>query len=345
MHPRGVGVVEGVRQADLVEQPQHLQQHRPLPPRPGLRDLDVAVARRHGLLHRGPPRGQVVSGEETVVAAARRVHPGPVPAEGVHRVGHEPLVPGPPRGLELCVAVPARSLGLRDDALVGPPQTGQAQPRPRRGALSVRQVGPGRGRPLLGEHWRHRGDGRADPRQHRRSREGVVDGRLDHVAQRPRAPPLQHQHPGPERAGHHRRERPRAGYGVQAQVGEGLQGRGRRRRALSAHDVGALVVLAPHQRGQVAPGPVEVGLDHLQDEAGGHRRVDGVAAPLEHPHPGLAGEPVGAGHHAEGTCELGSGRHGGSLPAAVATDLPTPVSRSAAASVGGTGRLQAASGR
>src|SRR6266581_4278505 len=53
--------------------------------------------------------------------------------------------------------------------------------------------------------------------------------------------------------------------------------------------------------------PVEVRLDHLQDEPGGDCRVEGVAAALQHGHAAGGGEPVGGGHHPVGAAQLRPG--------------------------------------
>jgi hypothetical protein len=57
-------------------------------------------------------------------------------------------------------------------------------------------------------------------------------------------------------------------------------------------------VVADHRH--LAARPVQVGLDHLEHEAGGDGGVERVAAVLQHGHPGPGGQPVRRGHHAEG---------------------------------------------
>ena len=54
-------------------------------------------------------------------------------------------------------------------------------------------------------------------------------------------------------------------------------------------------------RGDIAARTILVGLDHVQDTAGRHRRIEGIAAPFQHGHAGGTGLPVCGGHHAEGS--------------------------------------------
>ncbi len=54
------------------------------------------------------------------------------------------------------------------------------------------------------------------------------------------------------------------------------------RDALGAEHLASAALAEWKDRRQVARRAVQVRLDHLQDEARGHRGVEGVAAPLEH---------------------------------------------------------------
>jgi hypothetical protein len=56
-----------------------------------------------------------------------------------------------------------------------------------------------------------------------------------------------------------------------------------------------------------------VRLDHLQHQAGRHRRVEGVAALLQDGHAGRRGQPMGRGHHAKRARELRPGGERGPL--------------------------------
>ena len=69
----------------------------------------------------------------------------------------------------------------------------------------------------------------------------------------------------------------------------------------------------PEHRGHLAAGPVQVRLDDLQHEARRDGCIEGVAAALEHRHPGLGREPVRRRDHPEGAAQLRTGgeRHAG----------------------------------
>src|SRR5439155_11438697 len=88
---------------------------------------------------------------------------------------------------------------------------------------------------------------------------------------------------------------------------EAVDRRRSRRDALRAEDERLATFGAPEDRGQVAARPVRVRLDDLEREAGGDDGVEGVAAALEHGHPGCGGEPVGRGDHPERALQLGAG--------------------------------------
>ena len=90
----------------------------------------------------------------------------------------------------------------------------------------------------------------------------------------------------------------------------GRRGRG----ALAANDPQPLLLRAPDQRRHVAAGPVQVRLHYLQRETGRHRRVECVAALLQHGHCGGRCEPMRRGGDAEGSEYFGPRRkHGASL--------------------------------
>ena len=87
---------------------------------------------------------------------------------------------------------------------------------------------------------------------------------------------------------------------------EALDRRGRGRDALSAERERLTALRRPEHGGNLAAGPVQMRLDDLEDEAGGDGRVEGVAAALEHRHPGLRREPVRRRDHPEGAAKLGA---------------------------------------
>ena len=108
----------------------------------------------------------------------------------------------------------------------------------------------------------------------------------------------------------------------------------------------------PEQRRHLAAGSVQVRLDDLERESGRDRRVERVAAALEHGHPGGRAEPVRRGDHPERAAQLGPRREArgphakikhvvvpcaSSLPAASRASLP----RSRCASPCGDGPLAA----
>ena len=64
----------------------------------------------------------------------------------------------------------------------------------------------------------------------------------------------------------------------------------------------------PEDRGHLPARPVQVRLDDLQHEARRDRRIERVAAALEHGHPGLRREPVRRRDHPEGAAELWASR-------------------------------------
>jgi hypothetical protein len=70
----------------------------------------------------------------------------------------------------------------------------------------------------------------------------------------------------------------------------------------------------PHHDGHFTAGAIQVRLDHLQHHAASHRRIEGIAAALQHPHGGLGGQPVRGRSHAKGAADLGpGGEHGESF--------------------------------
>ena len=147
-----------------------------------------------------------------------------------------------------------------------------------------------------------------DPGQHREPVRGVADRKLEHVGEGPRAVPLEDEQPGAERTWDDGREQSGARNEVDAARAEGVDRRGPRRRPLPAHDHDLVAVGVVKDRGQVAAGPVQVGLDDLEREARSHRGVEGVPAAFEHRHPRRRRKPVGGRDHPERPAQLRSCR-------------------------------------
>ena len=114
----------------------------------------------------------------------------------------------------------------------------------------------------------------------------------------------QQRHPAAERAGHTCSDQARTGDLGETQIPDALDGRRRRSRPLAADHLWALSRRIPEQDRHLAAETVEVRLDDLEHESGGTCRIEGVAAPIEHCHRALRGEPVGRADHAERALEL-----------------------------------------
>src|SRR5690606_12953637 len=95
-------------------------------------------------------------------------------------------------------------------------------------------------------------------------------------------------------------QQPDARHLLDAQAAEGFDGGFCRCRPLAGNYPDVLVLLAPQNDGNFAAGPVQVGLDHLQDKARRGSGVEGVAAPFQDAHGRLRGQPVSGGGNAEG---------------------------------------------
>src|SRR3546814_7769294 len=78
-----------------------------------------------------------------------------------------------------------------------------------------------------------------------------------------------------------------------------------RRWALAADHLDPVLRLAVQDRRQVTARPIQVRLHDLQREAGGDRRIEGIAAALEDGHADRRGDPVGR-RSEEHTSELQS---------------------------------------
>ena len=284
----GVDEVRGShrREVEAGQQRELLEQHRALPPRPGLADRVAVVVERDRHLERRRPARQVVAGEQPVLVRGEDRLRHPAAVERVARRVDARLARAAARARE-----PLERLGQRAVA---------EQPA----GLGHRGVELGRARPLGRQPLRRR----ADPRHDRVAPARVSDRRLQHVRQLPRAEVAQHQAPGVERARHDGGVRPLARHEIEAERPVRVDRRRLRRRPLPAHHDRLAALHGPHDRRHVAARPVEVRLDHLQHEARRHRRVERVAAALEHRHPRARREPVRRGDHPERPAQLGPGR-------------------------------------
>ena len=320
----GVDVLGGLhrRQLEARQQRELLQEDRALAP--GLRLADGQARVLQGERGLGPrlPRGEVVVAEQAAVAPPGPVqHLGDVEVAG-ERLGHEPLVEHPPGGLDLLVPVSRGGFGLVEDALVGGGQPRVTEPGPRRGHLPARQVHLRGAGPVVAEHLRHAGDGTADRRDERIAAPGVLDRVAQHVPQAGDAVVAKQEQPGAERPGHAGREQAVARDQVDAERAERAGRRRPRGRALPAdHERPTAPGVEADDRDLTARAG-QVRLDDLQDQPGSDRRVERVAALLQHSHPGGRGEPVGRGDHAERASQL---RPGGELTGCRHAYPPRPL--------------------
>ena len=300
------------RHVEALEQGELLQKHRPLRPRTALAERVVAVVVAHRVFVSGAPRRHVGARQHAPVAPPAGVHDLGLTAEAIDRVRDETPVPRLARRLDLAVAIPlAAGLGLGE----------QAPPRRRQGLVGVEgadgrhvaaaQVQVGRCRPLVHEQIAHHGYGCVHALDHRDAGLGVVDGALEDVVEAQGAVVAQQHHPAVEGARHHGGQQPGRRHQVEAEAPVVVDGGAGRRRALGAHHTGLGPVGPVVEDRQVTARPVEVGLRHLQSQAGGDHRVEGVAAGLQHGHARRRGQPVGGGDGAKGAGQLrAGGEHG-----------------------------------
>ena len=228
-------------------------------------------------------------------------------AEAVDRLGDEALPPGPPRRLDLPLAVVAGGGRLGQQPAPGAGQVEVAEQAARRRHLALRQVKLGRAHPFVLEQGADGLDRRRDARHHRIAALGIGQRMLHHLRQRQRAVVPQQQQPGIDRARHHRREQAAARHQVEPELAEPPDGGGGRRHALAADHLDPVAPAVVEQDRHLAARAVIVRLDHLQGKAHGDRGIEGVAALLEDRHAGGAGQPVGRGDDPEGADDLGPG--------------------------------------
>src|SRR6266699_3857407 len=135
----------------------------------------------------------------------------------------------------------------------------------------------------------------------------VTDGKLENVAQVPRAMVAQERQPCAQAAGHTSGDEPRAWDLLEAHRPNLFDGRRLRRRALAAYDLDLSDGRIPKDDWDLASQSVEVRFDDLQDESGGDSGVECVSTPLEHRHRARGGEPVGRADNAERALDERSG--------------------------------------
>ena len=123
---------------------------------------------------------------------------------------------------------------LLQDARIGAGQRLVAEQAARLRHRTARQIDRSRARPLRFEQRPHPLDGGADSRHQRIAAPRERDRGPQHLGQRQRAVVAQQQHPGVERARHHRRQQPRARHQIEPEIAIRRDGRGLRCRALAA---------------------------------------------------------------------------------------------------------------
>ena len=225
-------------------------------------------------------------------------------AEAVDRFGDKAVRPGFARALDLRDAIAAGALGFLDDAAIGCRERLVGEQRAGRRHFVVRQIDRGRGRPILAEQLRHRGDRGIGALEQRMAVLRVADRRRQHVGKRHGAVVAQQHHPGLERAGHAGGEQPGAGHEIEAFAAVMRDGGAGRRHALAADHLRLAAAHVVENDRHVAARPVEMRLDHLQRERGRDRGVERIAAVFQNAHADRGRDPVRRGDHAERAFDL-----------------------------------------
>ncbi len=249
---------------------------------------------------------------------ARGVHGGYARAEAVDGLRDEALGPGAARRLDLRLPVAASRLALANQALVGLGELRVAEQAARLGQRAAREVERARAFPLLPEHLLDAFDGLADQRHQRVAALSVVDRVAQDLGGLHGPVVAQQLHPGVEGTGNDRRQQAGAGHQVEALGPVVLDGRARRGRSLTAENLGLPRLDRVEGYRHLAARAVQVGLHHLQREAHGDRRVEGVAAFFQDAHARSARQPMGAADDPEGPLDLwpcGESGQGPWLPA------------------------------
>ena len=291
-------------EVEALEQRELLQRHRALAPR-RLADRVVAVVVGERRLDAGLPLRHVLAGEHALVRRAADVHHLLRAAELVDRLGDEALRPDLARLLDLRDAVAAGALGFLQHARIGRGERLVGEHHALLGHLAAGQIHRGRGRPVLAEQLRDRGDGGAGALDQRMAVLRVGDRGGQHVGERHGAVVAQQQHPGVEHAGDAGGEQAGARHHVEALALVVRDGGAGRRRALAADDLRLAALHVIEDDRHVAARAVQVRLDHLQREGGGAGGVERVAALLQRRHADGGGDPVRRGDDAERALDLG----------------------------------------
>ncbi len=232
------------------------------------------------------PRRHVVGGQQPAMQHAARIEPFGLAAEAVDRLGDEALVERVMRRLALRRAVTAGRFGLGHEAPEEVPQCFVAEPAAGGGRATAGEIDRGAGRPGLAEQLGHVGDIGGEHRDDRIAAARIADRRLQNVGERHRAMIAEQHEPAAHRARHHRGEKPGAGDEIEAEFLVACDRRRRRGWALGTQHLRRLFLGAPEDDRHVAARSILVRLDDLEDEARRGRRVEGVAAALEHGHAG-----------------------------------------------------------
>ena len=132
---------------------------------------------------------------------------------------------------------------------------------------------------------------------------GHFDGRRQHVGQGLGPVLLQRQRRPADRAGHRNRQPAVVGHAAVRVVV--VDGRGLRRVAGAVDELHLLGLGQVDEREHVGAEAGHPGLDLALDRPGGDRRVDGVAAGLQHAHADLGGQRMAGGDHALGAHHRG----------------------------------------
>ena len=207
------------------------------------------------------------------------------------RLSDKTRVEGSRRGLDLFLPAPRRRLGLAHETPVGRGKIAIAKQVPWAGHATV-EIRGGRARPVLAKEWLDHREGVDDPRQQRVARLGIADRELQHVREPPRAVVAQEGHPSAEGAGHAGGDQAGPWDLREPHFADVRDGRMCRRRPLAGDHFRALARGVPQEDRHLAAETIEMRFDDLEHEPGGARRIEGVAAAIEHRHRALGGEPV-----------------------------------------------------
>ena len=135
----------------------------------------------------------------------------------------------------------------------------------------------------------------------------IADRRSEHIGDAHRAVFEQKLHPRVESARHAGREQAGAGHHVEPETAVMRYRCAGRRRALTAHHLGPSTAHVVKNDRNVSPRAVEMRLDDLQRECRRDRRVEGVAALLQHRHADCGRNPMRRRHDAERALDLRTG--------------------------------------